>query len=62
MAQDWTNLDAQMLGEGIHFVQEDQAPEIGAAIVDWHEATAPSYPELETVARPALDETPTEQQ
>jgi len=47
MARSWTNFDAQFLGQGIHFVQEDQGPEIGAAIVDWHEATFPDAPQAE---------------
>ena len=33
--RDWKNLDAKFLGPGIHYVQEDHGPEIGAAIVAW---------------------------
>lgn len=35
MAKDWNNLDAEFLGEGLHFVQEDHGQEIGARIVQW---------------------------
>ncbi len=38
IARDWNNIEARFLGEGIHFVQEDHGPEIGAAIVEWYAA------------------------
>ncbi len=44
MARDWTNMEAQFLGDGIHFVQEDHGAVIGEAIVDWREATFPDLP------------------
>ena len=37
IAGKWVNLDTEFLGEGIHFVQEDKGPEIGAAIAAWHQ-------------------------
>ncbi len=37
ISKEWTNLDAEFLGDGIHFVQEDKGPEIGVAIATWHQ-------------------------
>jgi haloalkane dehalogenase len=42
--RDWKNLEAKFLGAGIHFVQEDHGPEIGAAIVAWHASQFPNAP------------------
>ncbi len=36
IVQTWTNIDGKFLGDGIHFVQEDNGPAIGTAIVDWY--------------------------
>ncbi len=49
IVQNWSNLDGKFLGEGIHFVQEDQGPAIGAAIVEWYGAQFPD-PVIEDVA------------
>ncbi len=35
--QSWNNTEGVFLGAGLHFVQEDHGPEIGAAIVEWQE-------------------------
>ena len=55
MASEWTNLDAQFLGAGIHFVQEDHGTEIGEKIVNWHAATFPDLSE----AAPSSETNPT---
>ena len=39
--QSWTNIDGEFLGSGIHFVQEDHGPEIGAAVVEWYQGQFP---------------------
>lgn len=54
MARDWKNLDAQFLGDGIHFVQEDHGAEIGAAIVDWYDMTFLSDSTIIPSVEPAL--------
>ncbi len=43
----WNNVDGEFLGDGIHFVQEDHGPEIGAAVVEWYET---QFPEAEAEA------------
>jgi haloalkane dehalogenase len=35
MATSWSSLATKFVGPGLHFVQEDQGPEIGKAIVEW---------------------------
>lgn len=35
MTQKWQNLDAEFMGDGLHFIQEDQGPIIGRSIVEW---------------------------
>ena len=52
IGRDWTNTEAKFLGDGIHFVQEDNAPAIAAAIVGWH---AEQFPE--PVPEPVIEET-----
>jgi haloalkane dehalogenase len=51
IVQNWSNIDGKFLGDGIHFVQEDQGPAIGAAIVDWYGAQFPA-PAIEEAAAP----------
>jgi haloalkane dehalogenase len=54
MARDWTNMEAQFLGDGIHFVQEDHGSEIGAAIVEWSKTTFPDPASPATSDEPPL--------
>jgi haloalkane dehalogenase len=49
IVQNWSNIEGKFLGDGIHFVQEDQGPAIGAAIVDWYGAQFPD-PVIEEAA------------
>ena len=48
MSASWRNLEALFLGEGRHFVQEDQGAKIGAEIVAW----APSLKEADPESLP----------
>jgi haloalkane dehalogenase len=46
MAQSWQQLDAEFMGDGLHFIQEDQGPGIGERVVKWMHS-AESSPRLE---------------
>ena len=52
----WANTEAKFLGDGIHFVQEDHAAEIGAAIVEWHGSAVAGAPATDLAAAPLHQE------
>ena len=39
MVENYSNLQAQFVGYGIHFIQEDEPEAIGRAIADWYRRT-----------------------
>ncbi len=48
----WRNTEVQLLGEGLHYLQEDLGPEIGQAIAQWHQDRAAEHGSAREVLNP----------